>query len=234
MEEIIKVENLIQRSGGKTILDKISFTVKEGEVFGLCGPRGAGKTSLLHILAGIDRFASGNVEVLGCNIRKTEKFKREVGLVTQVPSLFMDLSAGENLDFLAALKSASRKSVKETAERLELGEVLRQRARKMLPGAYQRLSLACALLNHPRLLLLDNFADNLDGESLRLIFEEISRFHGEGGTIVAVLTRPEFFSLAGRIGFFEQGRMQVMESEAAAALWREQMDYASGGSGGHA
>jgi ABC-2 type transport system ATP-binding protein len=226
--EIIKVQDLVQRCRGKRVLDEVSFTVSEGEFFGLFGVKGSGKTSLLHILAGIDRFVSGSVEVLGFDAAKTEKFKKYLGLVTQLPSLFKDLSAGENLDFLAALKGAPKNSVQEVVERLNLEGYLKQRAGKMLPGPYGRLSLACAMLGHPRLLLLDEFAGNLDEESTTLIFQEINRFYKEGGTVVAVLTRPEFFCLAGKIGFLKEGRMQLLEPEAAAALWREQMKFVAG------
>ena len=231
MEELIRVENLVQRAGGKVILDNVSFTVGAGEAFGLFGVQGSGKTSLLHILAGVDRFSSGTVEVCGFNVRKSEKFKKEMGLVTQVPSLFRDLSAAENLDFLAALKGASGNSVKETVKRLELAGCLKERAAKMLPGPYRRLSLACALLGNPRILLVDDFADNLDKKSLKLILGEISRFHQEGGTLVTVFNRPDFFNRAARVGFLEEGRMQVLEAKAATELWRSQMDYVSGGRG---
>lgn len=234
MEEIIRVENLLQVVKGKTILNQVSFSVGEGEAFGLFGPRGAGKTSLLHILAGIDRFTSGRVQVFKADVNKTEKFKKQLGLVTQVPSLFGDLSAKENLDFLAALKGVPRSSVAEAVEGLELEGCLNRRVGKISPGEYGRLALACAMLGRPPLLLLDNFADNLDPDSLRLIYDKVAGFHQEGGTIVFVISRPEAFSAAARVGFLKAQGMEVLEPEAAAGLWREQMDYVSGGRGSHA
>lgn len=231
MGEIIKVENLVQRVKSRTLLNEVSFSVHQGQSLGLFGPRGAGKTSLLHILAGIDRFVSGTVEVLGQDVSRTEKFKGKIGIVTQVPSLFKDFSGYENLDFLACLKGVSKEYLQEILLNLELEDSLKQRAGKMLPGTYARLSLACALLGNPSLLLLDNFAENLDVLSLRLITTELRRFQDAGGTVVIAADTPEFLCPVHEVGFMEEGRLELLDPEAATALWQAQRDYIAGGRG---
>lgn len=232
MEEIIKVENLVQKVKGKILLNDVTFSVIQGQSLGLVGSRGSGKTSLLHILAGIDKFVSGTVEVFGHDVTKTEKFKKEVGIVTQIPSLFKDFSARENLDFIAALKGASKESIQERISHLELEGSLKDRAEKLLPGIYGRLSLACALLGSPKLLLLDNFAENLDVKSLKLIAAEVSRFQEEGGTVVFAADRPEFLCTVHDIGIMEEGSLEILAPDAAVSLWHSQREAITEGCGG--
>ena len=233
MQEVIRVENLVQMAGKKAVLDKVSFSLNAGESFGLFGIQGVGKTSLLHIIAGIEKFSSGVVTVLGFNVAKTEKYKKDVGLVTQAPSLFRDLSGEENLDFIAALKGAKAGSVRETVERLDLEGYLKMRAGRIEPGAYKRLSLACALLGNPRVLLVDDLGNNLDLYSLDLILGELQAFHDGGGTSILVFSQPELAAVTDRVGWLENGAMTLWEPDKLTSEWKDRVNTVLGRSGGY-
>jgi ABC-2 type transport system ATP-binding protein len=223
MEPVIRVNNLVQKMGQKTVLKGISFEVLPGECLGVFGTRGTGKTSLLHILAGIDRFASGQVEILGMNIRASEKFKRSLGLVTQEKSLFLDMTVGENLDFIAALKKASKADVHEMIERYELNEILSESVTVLdSMGVFQRLSLACAMLNHPKLLIVDEIIKDIDIYSRHLIVRDLQRFQAEGGTCVCGFSNIASCDYMSRVAWLESGEMTFYAPKDAQAEWDRQ------------
>jgi len=220
---VIKVTDLVQKIGPRTVLDGLNFTVARGECFGVSGAGGSGKSTLLHILAGIDRFSSGTVEVFGCNASKNEAFKRYTGLVTQERSLFQDLNAGENLDYIAVLKNAPRENIPGLARRLELEQILNTPVDTLEDGAYQCLALACALLNEPKLLIVDEPAYNIDRHSRQLIMKELSAFLSAGGTCVWGFGagEPALLDRMTGVGRLEGGRMTVYPPEKVRRIWEE-------------
>ncbi|MFA6808318.1 MAG: ABC transporter ATP-binding protein [Eubacteriales bacterium] len=223
MESIIKVSKLSQKMGRRILLNEISFEVFPGECFGVFGTRGTGKTSLLHILAGLDRFTSGEVQIMGNNIRKSDKFKRDLGLVTQEKSLFRDLTVNENLDFIAALKQASRADISEMIESYELNEFLSEPITALdTMGVFQRLSLACAMLNRPKILILDEIIKDIDLYSRNLILRELQKYQAEGGTCVCAFSNIDFCKYMSRIGWLEGGEVTLYEAEDARAEWSRQ------------
>lgn len=221
VQPLLRVASLHQRIGRRAVLRNVSFEVLPGECFGIFGLAGSGKTALIHILAGVDRFTSGSVEVLGQDIRKTEKFKQFTGLVTQERSLFQDLTAGENLDFIAALKNAKREAIPPLVERLALEDYLKTPVSRLDAGVYQRLSLACALLNEPRLLLADELIAGFDLDSRRLILDELAGYLERGGTCVWAFSSMEFAGLMSRVGWLENGELTVYSPQAAGEKWNE-------------
>ncbi|MDD4169855.1 MAG: ABC transporter ATP-binding protein [Desulfotomaculaceae bacterium] len=222
MEPIIKVNRLVQKIGSRPLLQGISFEVLPGEWWGVFGARGAGKTSLLHILAGIDSFTSGQVEILGSNIRKSAQFKRKLGLVTEENSMFIDLTVVENLDFIAALKEATRDDVQEMAERFELREFLPEPVTALKSGVLQRLALACAVLNRPRLLLVDDVINQIDFYSRQLLLRELQQFQAAGGTCVCVFSAIDFSRYVTRVAWLAEGELSVYEPADARAEWHRQ------------
>ena len=219
MTPLIRVNDLTQKIGPKNVLDKLSFELFSGECLGLFGVRGAGKTTLLHILAGIDRFKAGSVEVLGCDIRKSEVFKKQLGLVTQEQSLFRDLNVHENLEFISVLKNAGRENIPGLVKRFELQDCLGEMVGTLDAGIYQRLSLACALLNTPRLLIADDLINDIDPYSRRLILKELARFINSGGACIWGFSRIEFCAATSRVGWLENGLLTLHSPQEAEELW---------------
>ena len=233
MEPVIRVNNLAQKIGRKILLKGISFEVLPREWLGIFGTRGAGKTSLVHILAGVDRFKSGQVEILGWNIRKTEKFKRRLGLVTQESSMFRDMTVVENLDFIAALKKASRADVLEMIERFELNDSLSKPVTVLDIGVLQRLSLACAMLNRPELLIVDEIIKDIDLFSRNLILKELQQFQADGGTCVSTFSNFPVCEYINKVAWLEDGDLTLYEPEAAQAEWNRQEKFFAEQSGCH-
>jgi ABC-2 type transport system ATP-binding protein len=216
---IVTVEKLVQKMGKELVLDEISFSVLPGECFGIFGPRGSGKTSLLHILAGIDRFVSGDVRIFNYNIRRSERFKLQLGLLTEERSLFQDLSTGENLDFLASLKNATKEDIQRVGTAFELEDYLKTPVTLLDHGVYQRLALACALLNRPQLLLLDEPVQDFDLYSRQVILREIKKFLAAGNTCIWASSNPAFLEKMDRVGWLEDGKITVLQAEEAQEKW---------------
>lgn len=231
MEAVISVKDLVQKIGKKTVLNGLSFEVFSGECFGLFGTRGTGKTSLLHILAGIDRFKSGSVEVLGNDIRKGERFKAHLGLVTQERSLFGDLKVYENLDFIGVLKNADKKNIPPLVERFDLKAFLNDPVSTLEAGVYQRVSMACALLNTPKLLLADQLIDDLDLYSRQVILRELAAFLSGGGACVWGFSRVELCPQMSRMAWLENGKLTCFQPQEFAEQWEGRMKALAAQSG---
>ncbi|MDK2816578.1 MAG: type transport system ATP-binding protein [Moorella sp. (in: firmicutes)] len=231
MEIIVAVKDLTQKIGPKTVLDGLNLEVAAGECLGIFGMKGSGKTALLHILAGIDRFTSGKVEIAGMDIRRNEKFKRYLGLVTQERSLFQDLNVAENLDFIAALKNADRDNIDRLIERLELSEILNQPVGNMEVGPYQRLALACALLNKPRVLIADELIGAIDLDSRRIILRELETFLAGGGTCIWAFSNAEFMHHVHRVGWLEKGKITFYPPAEALMRWNARLQSLTGQDG---
>lgn len=231
MAPLIKVNGLKQAVGKKNVLDGLSFELSAGECLGLFGARGAGKTTLLHILAGIDRFKAGSVEIMGVDIRKNEAFKKQLGLVTQEQSLFRDLSACENLEFISVLKGAGKDTIPGLVEKFELNNVLGEQACTLEAGVYQRLSMACALLNKPRLLLADDLINDIEPYSRHIILKELNSFISGGGTCIWSFSSIESCSLTSRVGWLGKGLVTMYSPREAQELWDSRMRLAGQQSG---
>lgn len=216
---VLEVRDLVQKVGRHTVLDGISFTAVPGECLGVFGLSGTGKTCLLHILAGVDRFTSGTVEVLGCNVKKNQEFKRHIGLVTQERSLFQDLNAGENLDFMASIKAVDPQDIDRVVTRLELKEYLHQPVNKLDVGIYQRLAMACALLGAPQLLIADELIGHFDLCSSHIIVRELKRFLAEGGTAILGFSIIELCEHLTRVVWLDKEQISIFEPQAARHHW---------------
>lgn len=223
MPPLVKVNGLKQTIGRQNVLDGLSFELSGGECLGLFGARGAGKTTLLHILAGIDRFKSGSVEIMGCDIRKSESFKKQLGLITQERSLFRDLKAYENLEFISLLKDTGTGNIPDLIKRFELNGILGEPAGKLNAGIYQRLSMACALLNSPQLLIADDLINDIEPYSRRIILRELNSFISGGGACIWSFSRVEFCPLTSRIGWLENGLMALYSPLDAQELWESRI-----------
>ncbi|MGI6433997.1 MAG: ATP-binding cassette domain-containing protein [Syntrophomonadaceae bacterium] len=216
---VIAVKGLMQVISKQTVLENLDLKVQKGEWVGIFGSRGSGKSTLLHILAGIDRFKSGQVEILGGDPGKTPDLKKRIGLVTQRPSLFRDLTTGENLEFIAALKDASQLDIKRVVHEYQLEPYLKKAVMALDAGVYQRASLACALLNAPELLILDEIIKDIDLYSRHLILNRLGEFKKQGNTLVSGFSNIELHEHMDRVGWLENREIIMLQPEAACAKW---------------
>ncbi|MDX9746545.1 MAG: ABC transporter ATP-binding protein [Syntrophales bacterium] len=186
--DIIQVMNLKKQFGSFVAVDKISFSVKRGEIFGFLGSNGSGKSTTIRMLCGILRPTSGGGTVAGHDIQtEPEKIKRSIGYMSQRFSLYEDLTPFENLRFYLGVYSVPENLWKERIRwitemtRLEgFGDRL---TRELPPGLHQRLALGCALLHKPEILFLDEPTSGVDPVTRQAFWEFIVNLAGGGMTI---------------------------------------------------
>jgi ABC-2 type transport system ATP-binding protein len=157
----IDVDHLHVVRGAHEVLPDLSLTVEEGSVTGLLGPSGCGKSTLMRSIVGVQVVAGGSVTVLG-RPAGTPSLRREVGYVTQAPSVYADLTVRENLRYFAAITGADRSRIDEVIERVGLGSVAGNVTANLSGGQRSRVSLATALVNAPKVLVLDEPTVGLD------------------------------------------------------------------------
>src|SRR5215471_12888854 len=181
----ISVVGLEKRYGPVEAVRGVNLEVRHGEIFGLIGPDGAGKTSIFQILGGVMPATSGEAILLGHSARDARSF---VGYLTQVFSLYHDLSVAENLRYMGDLRRLSREQIEERGSRyLAMFGMERFRNRlagKLSGGMKQKLALACALIVEPRVLLLDEPTTGVDPVSRREFWDALADLSSHGITIV--------------------------------------------------
>jgi putative ABC transport system ATP-binding protein len=205
MMSYISVRNLSKRYGDVRALHDVSFSIEAGEWIAITGPSGSGKSTLVNLLGCMDAPTAGEVVFNGQDIGKLGPaelavYRREnVGLVFQQFHLVPYLSALENVMLAQYLHSMEdRGEAKRALERVGLGERLNHRPGQLSGGEQQRVCVARALINHPRLILADEPTGNLDEENAALVLGLFTRLHNEGHTIVMVTHSPEIARLANR------------------------------------
>ena len=161
MEIAVAVSGLVVDRGRREVLHGTSFEVPRGEVTGLLGPSGGGKTTLMRCLVGVQRVRSGDVLVLG-EPAGSPQLRARVGYVTQSPSVYADLTVRENVRYFASLYGVGSPAADAAIEAVGLADAARQLFRDLSGGQQSRASLACALVNGPELLVLDEPTVGLD------------------------------------------------------------------------
>jgi ABC-2 type transport system ATP-binding protein len=168
--------------GQRVALDGVSLTVAPGTVTGLLGPSGSGKTTLMRSLVGAQRVANGEVTILGA-AAGSASLRSMIGYVTQAPSVYADLTVAENLDYFARILRASPPRVAAVVVETDLGDNERRLVRDLSGGERARVSLATALLNEPRLLVLDEPTVGLDPVLRRDLWALFHRLAAAGTTL---------------------------------------------------
>lgn len=205
------ISNNLSRSYGKTVaVDAISFTVNEGEIFGLIGPDGAGKTTLFRILTTLLLPDGGSASVMGYDcVKEYKKIRKSIGYMPGKFSLYQDLTVQENLNFYATVFQTT---VKENYHLIE--DIYRQiepfknrRAGKLSGGMKQKLALCCALVHKPTVLFLDEPTTGVDAVSRKEFWEMLHRLKKTGLTILVSTPYMDEAVLCDRVGFIQKGKI---------------------------
>ncbi|GIH93120.1 ABC transporter ATP-binding protein [Planobispora siamensis] len=210
--KVIEVDNLRKRYNDRFVVDGVSFTVEEGEIFGVLGPNGAGKTTTVECVAGLRTPDSGSVKVLGG--LTGDALKEKLGVQLQSSALPERLKVWEALDLYASFYEVS---VDPTAliERVGLADKRDTRYGKLSGGQQQRLSIALALVGNPRVAILDELTTGLDPQARRDTWELIEQIRADGVTIVLVTHfMEEAERLCDRIALIDSGRVVAIDSPA--------------------
>ncbi len=183
MKYAIQTSNLSIKIEGQPILKDVSLTVPAGQVVGLLGPSGAGKTTLMRAIVGLQRPGSGSVEVLGL-AAGSKDLRCRVGYVTQTPSVYPDLTVAENLKFFAIMAGAEPGDVKQVVRDVRLESQTHQLVGSLSGGQRARVSLAVALLGDPQLLVLDEPTVGLDPVLRKELWEQFHALAKAGTSLL--------------------------------------------------
>jgi ABC-2 type transport system ATP-binding protein len=220
---VIEARGLVRRFGGNTAVDGLTLYVAPGEIFGLVGPDGAGKTTTIRLLAGLMAPTAGEVRILGADPLTDGAVRDACGYMPQQYSLYGDLTVGENLRFFASLFSLDRASFAARREKLlaltRLARFVDRRADALSGGMYKKLALACALLHRPKVLLLDEPTNGVDPVSRREFWDLIGEFAGEGMAVLLSTPYMDEAARCHRVGLMHHGRL--LAAGAPAALLAE-------------
>ena len=186
--EAVSVTDLVKRFGGFTAVDRISFSVRAGEIFGFLGPNGAGKSTTIRLLCGIISPTSGAGHVAGLDLlSQSERIKQSIGYMSQKFSLYPDLTPYENIRFYLGIYNVPQADWPERIEWVfavtRLSTVRHRPTRELPPGWRQRLALGCALLHRPRLLFLDEPTSGVDPITRRHFWDFIRQLTAQGVTV---------------------------------------------------
>lgn len=226
---IVEVKALSRTFGTTRALDGLTFSVDEGEIFGLVGPDGSGKTTCLRILCGLMKPTDGQALVLGHDVGDDpEAIKSRIGYMAQPAGLYEDLTVGENIAFYADLYEVPRSFYEQRMKRLlafsGLGPFTDRLFRNLSGGMKQKVGLTCALIHTPAVLFLDEPTNGVDPVSRRDFWKILYELRREKVTIVVASTYLDEADRCHRVALFDQGRVRlVSEPVAMRQLMRGQL-----------
>lgn len=204
MKEILKTDNLCKYFKKQKAVDNVSITVRENSIYGLLGPNGAGKSTTLKMITGMLRPTNGKVLFNGHDW--TRKDLEQIGALIETPPLYDNLSATENLEVRAKLLGVPKARIDEVLEIVDLQNTGRKKAGQFSMGMKQRLGIAIALLNNPKLLILDEPTNGLDPIGIQELRSLIRSFPSQG---IAVILSSHILSevqlIADDIGIISNG-----------------------------
>jgi drug efflux transport system ATP-binding protein len=213
----IEMRGLTRSFGPLTAVDRLSLTIPKGELFGLVGPDGAGKTTTLRMLAGILTPSAGDALIVGHSIRTApEDVKRRIAYMSQRFGLYGDLTVLENLDFYADLFEVAPRERAARIERLlafsNLTPFKDRLADKLSGGMKQKLGLACALIHRPEIVLLDEPTNGVDPVSRRDFWRVLYEMLKDGVTIFMTTAYLDEAERCHRVGLMHHGRLLALDT----------------------
>lgn len=211
-ETIIKTEQLTKQFGPVVAVDHLELEIKKGEIFGLVGPDGAGKTTTLRMLAAIMDPTAGSARIAGYDLRQEpERIKEHIGYMAQQFALYGDLTVLENINFFGDVFGVKGKARQERTERLlnfaRLTEFTNRPAGRLSGGMKKKLGLACALIHSPAVLYLDEPTTGVDPVSRREFWDILADLHVEGTTILVSTPYMDEAERSARVGLMYGGRL---------------------------
>lgn len=211
-ETVVRIENLVKRYKDLIALDHFSLNIREGEVFGLLGPNGSGKTTAINCLLSLLTFDKGTIEIFGEKMTPDNyKAKREIGVIMQNVAVFDELTVYENIDYFCGLyikdKAARKKCVNEAVEFVGLEDFVKFYPKKLSGGLLRRLNIACGIAHKPKLIILDEPTVAVDPQSRNKILEGIQELNRSGATIIYTSHyMEEVEQICTRIAIIDKGR----------------------------
>ncbi|MGL6198452.1 MAG: ATP-binding cassette domain-containing protein [Lachnospiraceae bacterium] len=186
---MIKIENLVKRYGDLVALDHLNLNIEEGEIFGLLGPNGSGKTTAINCLLALLMYDKGDITIMGKEMKPgSYDIKQEIGVVMQNVAVFEQMTVYENIDYFCGLyvrEKARRKELVEKAIHFAtLDDYRKMRPKKLSGGLLRRLNIACGIAHQPKLIIMDEPTVAVDPQSRNHILEGIQKLNAQGSTVI--------------------------------------------------
>lgn len=186
---MVEIKNLVKRYGDLLALDHLNLQVREGEVFGLLGPNGSGKTTAINCMLALLKYDRGTIRIFGEEMTpESYHIKQQIGIVLQNVAVFDELTVYENIDYFCGLyikeKQRRRELVEEAVAFAGLEDYRKVRPRKLSGGLLRRLNIACGIAHKPRLIIMDEPTVAVDPQSRNKILEGIQELNRQGSTII--------------------------------------------------
>ncbi|MBR3282343.1 MAG: ABC transporter ATP-binding protein [Ruminococcus sp.] len=209
---VVKIENLVKRYGQLIALDHLDLEIKEGEIFGLLGPNGSGKTTTINCLLSLLAFDKGNIKIFGREMTPVSyDIKKDIGIIMQNVAVFDELSVYENIDYFCGLyisdKAKRKQYVEEAIRFVGLEDFVKFYPKKLSGGLLRRLNIACGIAHKPKLVILDEPTVAVDPQSRNKILEGIEALNRNGATIIYTSHyMEEVEQICTRIAIMDKGR----------------------------
>jgi len=213
---VIRVKDLVKRYGNLTALDHLDLEIREGEIFGLLGPNGSGKTTAINCILSLLKFEQGRIEVFDQEMRPDAyAIKRDIGVVMQNVAVFDELTVYDNIDYFCGLyvedKVRRRQLVEEAIEFVGLNDFRKFYPKKLSGGLLRRLNIACGIAHKPRLIILDEPTVAVDPQSRNNILEGIKTLNQNGATVLYTSHyMEEVEQICSRITILDKGKVIAM------------------------
>ena len=210
---MIHIENLVKRYGDLVALNHLSLDIHEGEIFGLLGPNGSGKTTAINCLLSLLKYDKGTIEIFGQPMTPDNyQAKQQIGIVLQNVAVFDELTVYENIDYFCGLyvsdKKKRKRLVDDAVQFAGLEDYCKMRPKKLSGGLLRRLNIACGIAHKPRLIIMDEPTVAVDPQSRNKILEGIQKLNAQGSTIIYTSHyMEEIEQICTRIAIMDHGRV---------------------------
>ena len=219
-QTVVKINNLVKRYKELIAVDHFDLEIKQGEVFGLLGPNGSGKTTTINCLLSLLDFDKGEIEIFGEKMTPTNyALKKRIGVISQNVAVYDELTVYENIDYFCGLyitdKTTRKKYVDDAIKFVGLEDFLKFRPKKLSGGLLRRLNIACGIAHKPELIILDEPTVAVDPQSRNRILEGILELNAQGATIIYTSHyMEEVEQICSRIAIMDKGKNIALGTKA--------------------